>query len=79
MLLHVLTGDYFYTIPKSSICSFHEYGKVVSSSVSDSVHGAFPVKMASTIGGASKARRMLRQNMIVLMKIRFINIYMMIL
>ena len=57
MLLHITIGVYFYNIPKSSICSFHEYGKVVSSFVSDSVHGAFPVKMASTIGGASKARR----------------------
>ena len=57
MLLHITAGVYFYNIPKSSICSFHEYGKVVSSLVSDSVHGAFPAKMASTIGGASKASR----------------------
>ena len=39
----------FYAMPKSSICSFHEYGNVVFNLVSESVQGAFPAKMASTI------------------------------
>ena len=44
-------------MPKSSICSFHEYGNVVSNFVSERVQGAFPAKTASTIGGAGNAGR----------------------
>lgn len=43
----------FYSMPKSFICSFQEKGKLVSSFVRESDHGALPSKMASTMGGAS--------------------------
>ncbi len=42
-----------YSMPNSFICSFQEKGKLVSSFVSESDHGALPSKMASTMGGAS--------------------------
>ena len=42
-------------MPKSSICSFHEYGNVVFNSVKESVQGTFPAKTASPIGGMRNA------------------------
>ena len=44
---------FFYAMPKSFSCSFQEKGKLVSSFVRESDHGALPAKMASTMGGAS--------------------------
>ena len=41
-------------MPKSFICSFQEKGKLVSSLVRESVLGAFPAIIASTIGGAGR-------------------------
>jgi len=42
-----------YSMPNSFICSFQEKGKLVSSFVRESDHGALPSKMAFTMGGAS--------------------------
>ena len=48
-------------MPNSFICSFQEKGKLVSSFVRESDHGALPSKMASTMGGASSVSRRKRR------------------
>ena len=54
---------FFYAMPKSFSCSCQENGRFVSSLVRESVRGAFPAMIASTIGGANRASRKIIGNM----------------
>ena len=56
-----LPESWFYSMPKSFSCSFQTHGRLVSSLVRESVRGAFPAMIASTIGGASRASRRKRR------------------